>query len=102
MHERQRTLDLHEAADFLKISESTAQEMAANGEIPGAKIGRAWVFPAQGAHNTVRDNKRHPHTQTHNPKRAQEKTTRITTASRLSWNLADWRSASTSLDPYVL
>lgn len=60
------------------------------------------LHPAQGAHDTVRDNKRHPHTQTHNPKRAQEKTTRITTASRLSWNLADWRSASTSLDPYAL
>ena len=39
-----RTLDLHEAADFLKVSEATAQEMAATGELPGAKIGRAWVF----------------------------------------------------------
>ena len=39
-----RTLDLSEAADFLKVSEATAQEMAATGELPGAKIGRAWVF----------------------------------------------------------
>ena len=39
-----RTLDLREAAAFLKISEATAQEMAASGELPGAKIGRAWVF----------------------------------------------------------
>ena len=39
-----RTLDLGEAAAFLKISEATAQEMAASGELPGAKIGRAWVF----------------------------------------------------------
>ena len=39
-----QTLDLREAADFLKVSEATAQEMAATGELPGAKIGRAWVF----------------------------------------------------------
>ncbi len=39
-----KTLDLEECADFLKIGASTACEMAANGQIPGAKIGRAWVF----------------------------------------------------------
>ncbi len=39
-----RTLDLGEAAAFLKVSEATAQELAACGELPGAKIGRAWVF----------------------------------------------------------
>lgn len=39
-----RTFDLGEAADFLKVSSCTAQEMAASGELPGAKIGRAWVF----------------------------------------------------------
>ncbi len=39
-----RTLDLYETADFLKVSPATAQEMAATGELPGAKIGRAWVF----------------------------------------------------------
>ena len=55
MHERQRTLDLHEAADFLKISESTAQEKAASGEIPGAKIGRAWVFLAEDLIDWLKD-----------------------------------------------
>jgi len=39
-----RTFDLGEAADFLKVNPCTAQEMAASGELPGAKIGRAWVF----------------------------------------------------------
>jgi len=46
MYEGHITLDLNEAANFLKISETTAQEMAASGELPGAKIGRAWVFLA--------------------------------------------------------
>lgn len=39
-----RTFDLEQAADFLKVNPCTAQEMAASGELPGAKIGRAWVF----------------------------------------------------------
>lgn len=38
------TFDLEQAACFLNVSPSTAQEMAASGELPGAKIGRAWVF----------------------------------------------------------
>jgi excisionase family DNA binding protein len=39
-----RTLDIHECADFLKINVVTAYEMAAAGKLPGAKIGRSWVF----------------------------------------------------------
>jgi excisionase family DNA binding protein len=39
-----RTYDIHEAADFLKIDRSTALDLAGTGELPGAKIGRAWVF----------------------------------------------------------
>lgn len=39
-----RTFDIHECAEFLKVDESTACKMAASGELPGAKIGRAWVF----------------------------------------------------------
>lgn len=38
------TLDLIEAARFLKADEETIREKAAAGEIPGAKIGRKWVF----------------------------------------------------------
>lgn len=39
-----KTLNLEDCAAFLKIDPSTAQKLAARGELPGAKIGRAWVF----------------------------------------------------------
>lgn len=39
-----RTLDIDECAEFLKIDRSTALELAGKGELPGAKIGRPWVF----------------------------------------------------------
>ena len=38
------TLTLQEAARLLKIHPVTLQEKARSGEIPGAKIGRSWVF----------------------------------------------------------
>jgi excisionase family DNA binding protein len=38
------TLILQEAARLLKIHPVTLQEKARAGEIPGAKIGRSWVF----------------------------------------------------------
>jgi len=39
-----KTFDIHEAADFLKIDRTTALELAGTGVLPGAKVGRAWVF----------------------------------------------------------
>jgi excisionase family DNA binding protein len=39
-----RTLNITEAADMLKIHENTVMELVGSGAIPGAKIGRAWVF----------------------------------------------------------
>jgi excisionase family DNA binding protein len=39
-----RTLDLTEAASILKVHENTVMELVGDGIIPGAKIGRAWVF----------------------------------------------------------
>src|SRR5690349_638922 len=38
------TLTLRQAAAFLHIHPVTLQDKARVGEIPGAKIGRAWVF----------------------------------------------------------
>ena len=38
------TLTLQQAADYLKIHPVTLQEKARSGEIPGAKIGKRWVF----------------------------------------------------------
>ena len=39
-----KTYDINEAADFLKIDRSTALDLAHVGTLPGAKVGRAWVF----------------------------------------------------------
>lgn len=39
-----KTFDIHEVAEFLKVDRSTALDLAATGELPGAKVGRAWVF----------------------------------------------------------
>ena len=39
-----RTLDIQEAAAFLKIHPVTLSEKAKSGEIQGAKIGKRWVF----------------------------------------------------------
>lgn len=39
-----RTLTLSEAADLLKVHENRVMEWAGQGIIPGAKLGRAWVF----------------------------------------------------------
>ena len=38
------TLDLEEAAAFLKCSDDTIRELVASGQLPGAKVGRKWVF----------------------------------------------------------
>lgn len=39
-----KSLNLTEAADLLKVHENRVMEWAAAGIIPGAKLGRAWVF----------------------------------------------------------
>jgi excisionase family DNA binding protein len=39
-----QTLNIQEAATFLKCSEDTVGELAHAGEIPAAKVGRSWVF----------------------------------------------------------
>ena len=38
------TFDLIECAMFLKVHPNTVLQLAASGELPGAKVGRAWVF----------------------------------------------------------
>ena len=39
-----KTFDIDECAEFLKIDSTTVSEMAGMGELPGARIGRGWVF----------------------------------------------------------
>ena len=39
-----KTLDLHEAAAFLKLHAEELRRRAKAGQVRGAKVGRAWVF----------------------------------------------------------
>lgn len=39
-----KTFDIDECAEFLKVDRNTALRLAGAGKLPGAKIGRAWVF----------------------------------------------------------
>lgn len=39
-----KTLDLHAAAELLRLHPVTLREKARLGQIPGAKIGKGWVF----------------------------------------------------------
>jgi excisionase family DNA binding protein len=39
-----KTLDIDECAEFLKVNSMDVCEMVGTGELPGARIGRAWVF----------------------------------------------------------
>lgn len=40
-----KSLDLDECAAYLKVDRTTVLKLAMQGVLPGAKIGRAWVFP---------------------------------------------------------
>ena len=37
-------MTIREVADYLKINEKTAYKLAAEGKIPGFKVGGAWRF----------------------------------------------------------
>ena len=39
-----KTLTLNQAADFLNIHPQTLRNRALTGELPGAKVGKSWVF----------------------------------------------------------
>ncbi|SJM94965.1 helix-turn-helix domain-containing protein [Crenothrix polyspora] len=39
-----KTLNLEEAAEFLKMHPVTLRRKANKGDVPGRKVGRAWVF----------------------------------------------------------
>jgi Helix-turn-helix domain len=50
-----KTYDINEAADFLKVDRTTALDLAVGGALPGAKVGRAWVFMEDELINYLRD-----------------------------------------------
>lgn len=39
-----RTFDINECAEFLKIERTHALKLAGEGKLPGAKVGKSWVF----------------------------------------------------------
>lgn len=49
-----QTLNLQQAAEFLKIHPVTLQAKAKSGEIPGAKPGKCWVFIDEDLINFLR------------------------------------------------
>ena len=50
-----KTYDINETADFLKVDRATALGLAGSGELPGAKVGRAWVFLESDLVDYLRD-----------------------------------------------
>ena len=42
----EQILTLKEVADYLKLAEKTAYRLAAEGKLPGFKVGGAWRFKA--------------------------------------------------------
>ncbi len=50
-----KTLNLETAAEFLNISADTMRDLAADGTVPGAKIGKCWVFTDEDLDAYVRD-----------------------------------------------
>ena len=48
------TLGVGGAADFLKIRKDAVKRKARNGELPGAKIGKCWVFIEEDLIETIR------------------------------------------------
>ena len=42
-----KTLNIEQAAEFLGAHKETVRRQAANGQLPGVKIGRSWIFIEQ-------------------------------------------------------
>ena len=49
-----RTLDVKGVAEFLNVHTKTVQSLASTGALPGAKIGRAWVFLEDDVQSYIR------------------------------------------------
>lgn len=50
-----KTLGIEAAAAFLLISADTLKDLAADGSVPGAKIGREWLFIDEDLEKYARD-----------------------------------------------
>lgn len=49
------TMDIEEAAKYLKASVRTVYGLAAHGALPGSKVGRRWVFVRRDLANYLLD-----------------------------------------------
>ena len=54
-----KTLNLQQTADLLNVSYRTANELAMEGELPGCKVGTAWVFIESDVLDWLRDKINH-------------------------------------------
>ena len=50
-----KTLSLEGAAAHLNVSPDTMRDLAANGDVAGAKIGKAWVFTDEALEEYIRE-----------------------------------------------
>ena len=50
-------LTLKEVAQYLKLAEKTAYRLAAEGKLPGFKVGGSWRFKRQDMESWIEDNK---------------------------------------------
>jgi excisionase family DNA binding protein len=53
-------LTLKEVAEYLKLAEKTAYRLAAEGKLPGFKVGGSWRFKQQDVAAWIEDQKIHP------------------------------------------
>jgi excisionase family DNA binding protein len=60
---------LKEAARYLKVHEDTCAKLAKAGQIPGTKIGRAWVFLPDLLREYLRDRSIAAKPRAHSPRR---------------------------------
>jgi len=57
-NETDEILTLKEVAKYLKLAEKTAYRLAAEGKIPGFKVGGSWRFKKEDIINWIEDRKK--------------------------------------------
>ena len=50
-------LTLKEVAEYLKLAEKTAYRLAAEGKLPGFKVGGSWRFKREDIEKWIKDSK---------------------------------------------
>lgn len=53
----EQILTIKEVADFLKLTEKTAYRLAADGKLPGFKVGGSWRFKQSDIDAWIEENK---------------------------------------------